>query len=207
MRRHRVQPFVARRTERVGIRARYKPRSNWIFLDIAHAVSKLLRCRYLAFVETPHPNIHLALQAKGKTALNKLHGLLKGNLRSRCDQRVEMIWHDDIRMKKKPSLSAIVEQRLPEQLRISRHLKQPTPLRRNCGHQISAGLLRRKTHCENIQEVPGAPSFAHSRRVGNHKSHPRSCLCFSVCHSRQGGWRRSGKPILNLLFYTPTLAA
>ena len=34
--------------------------------------------------------------------------------------------------------------------------------------------------------VPGAPSFALLRRVGHHKCPPRSCLCFSVCHSRQG---------------------
>lgn len=98
MRWHRVQPFLARRAERVGIHARNKPRANWILLDIPHTLRKLLFRRDLTFVETSHPHIHLALQPKGITTLDELHSFLKRNLKSWRDQRVEMIRHDNVRM-------------------------------------------------------------------------------------------------------------
>lgn len=59
---------------------------------------------------------------------------------------MDMIGHDDERMKQELSLVAIVEERLLKYLRRGRHLKQAAALGRDGRYEISACFLGRKPH-------------------------------------------------------------
>src|SRR5579863_2769326 len=131
MHRHRVHLPASRGTERILPRRRHKSLAYRILLYIPHTAHKLLFRRNLALVEAAHPNIELTLQAKRKAALDELHGLFKRNIRSRRNQSVEMIRHDDERMQEELPLTVIVEEGSLKQLCRSRNLKKAAALRRH----------------------------------------------------------------------------
>ena len=128
---------------------------NRIVFDIPHTTYELLFRQNLALVETPHPHIELALHPKGKSSFDELHSFLKRNIGSRCDESVKMIGHDDECMQKKPSLTAIVEDRLLQQLSLSCDLEEVMALRRYGGDVVGSGFLGSTIRLGSINERPG----------------------------------------------------
>src|ERR1017187_3436599 len=124
MKRHRIQPSTNRGAVWIRFRRRNKPPPHRVLLDISNAVHELLFRRNLTFIEAAHPNVVLALQTEGESAFDELHCLFQRNIWSRRNQCMEMVWHKNERMQKKPTLSAIVENSLLQQFRRGRHLKK-----------------------------------------------------------------------------------
>jgi hypothetical protein len=67
-----------------------------------------------------------------------------------------MVRHDNERVQKKFSLTAIVEDGSLKQLRRSRNLKETAALSRHSGDQIRPSFLRRESHLGSINEKPVA---------------------------------------------------
>src|ERR1035437_10467804 len=95
------------RAKAIGFRRRHNPPPHRVLLYISHTAHELLFRRDLALVEAAHPNLVLALQAEGEAALDALHRLFQRNIRSGCDQSVEMVWHDDECMQEELPLAVI----------------------------------------------------------------------------------------------------
>src|SRR5215472_1320747 len=89
--RHSIPRPSRRRAEGIILSPRHKPSPNRIFVDIPNSIPELLGCNNLRLVEAPLPHIKLSSQPEGKSALDELHCLLEGNVRRRCNQRMEMI--------------------------------------------------------------------------------------------------------------------
>lgn len=163
MKRHGIQRSKGSGTVWIGLRRRYKPASNGVLLDIAHATHELLCAHDLALVKTTHPHIELAFKTKREAAFDELHCLFERNIGSGRDQCVEMVRHDDESMQKKFVLAAIVEDGALKQLRRGRDLKKAAALRRHSGYQIGPGFLRRESHVERINEGPVAKAIRLAR--------------------------------------------
>jgi hypothetical protein len=165
--RHGIQRPSRSGAEAIRFRRRRKPPLNRVFLDIPHTAHKFLFCRYLALVEAAHPHIELAIQTKGEAAFDELHRFFKRYLRSRRDQSVEMVRHDDERMQEEFPLAAIVEDRSLQQFRRGRDLKKAAALRRHSCDEIRPGFLGREPHLSSINERPVAKAtFIASQHSG-----------------------------------------
>jgi len=140
----------------MGLWRRYKSPANGILLDIPDTAYELLFAHNLAFVEAAHPDIQLAFQAKGEASLDELHGLFERNIRSRRNQSMEMVGHDDERVQKKLPLIAVAEDGLLKQFCRGRDLEEAAALRRHSGDQIRSGFLWRELHLSSKNERPVA---------------------------------------------------
>ena len=90
-------------------------------------------------VEMPAlPNLEAALEPKRKTTLDELNRLFQGNIGRGRDQDVNMIWHDDECVQRKPSLRAVVLQSIDHQPRILFDLKDASPSRGRKSREICA---------------------------------------------------------------------
>jgi hypothetical protein len=69
---------------------------------------------------------------------------------------MEMVRHDNESVKKKFSLTVIVEDGLLQQFRRGRDLKKTAAFSRHSGNQIRASFLGRKPHLSRINERPVA---------------------------------------------------
>ena len=107
--RHRVQRSMGGGAERITLRGRNEPSANGILLDVLQAGYEFGFGHGLAFIEAAHPDVHFALQAERETAFDELHSLFKRYIGSGCDQRVEVIGHDDECVQEEFSLAAVVE--------------------------------------------------------------------------------------------------
>ena len=85
-------------------------RSNGILVDIANPFDKIGRIHNPTIVIASLPDIDLAFQAKRKAALDVLHRLLERYLRSGREDEVNMIRHDDKRVKGEAFFGALVLQ-------------------------------------------------------------------------------------------------
>ena len=168
---------------------------------------ELLLRHDLALIEAAHPNIELALQAEGEAALDELHGFFKRNVRSRRNQSVEMVGHDDECVQEKSSLAAIVEDGLLKQFRSGRDLKKSAALRGHSGDQIRSSFLWRESHCSSIYERPVAKAAVirgwRKRGLDPHCGYPAPAPSARLCRiglqrefarfAWDGGvWERSG---------------
>lgn len=140
----------------MGLRRRYKSAPNGVLLDIPHTIHELLFAHDLALVEATHPHVELAFETEGEATLDELHRLFKRNIRSRRDQSVKMVGHDDECMQEEFSLAAIVEDGPLKQLRRYRDLKKAAALRSYSGYQIRPGFLWCESHPDRINERPVA---------------------------------------------------
>jgi len=157
--RHGIQRAMGGGAEGIRIRRLRKPPANGVLLDIAHTAYELLFAHDLALVEAAHPHVELALQAEGESALDELHRFFKRNIRSRRDQRVEMVGHDDEGVQEKSPLTAIVEDGLFKQFRRGRDLEKAAALRRDSGDQIRSSFLWGQAHVSRINERPVAKAI------------------------------------------------
>ncbi len=107
--RHRVQRSMGGGAEWITLRGRSEPSANRILLDVLQAEYEFGFGHGLAFIEAAHPDVHFALQAERETAFDELHSLFKRYIGSGCDQRVEVIGHDDECVQEEFSLAAVVE--------------------------------------------------------------------------------------------------
>ncbi|HUY94862.1 MAG TPA: hypothetical protein VMU71_06170 [Terracidiphilus sp.] len=156
MKRHRVESIVPRRAEWKLLNRRNQPPPNRILFDISHTADKLLYAHNLTLVKAAHLYIELALQAEREAAIAELHGLFEQNVRSRRDQSVEVVRHDDERKQKKLPLPAIIEDGSLEQFCGGSHLKEPAALRGNRGDEVRTKLLWREPHPTTIEKKPAA---------------------------------------------------
>ena len=156
MARHRIQPITGRRTEFEILWPQSQSSPNGILVDISRAACEFLCAHHLGFVEASHPHIQFALQTEGEASLDELHGLFEGNLRSGCNQRVEMVRHNYERVQKEPSLVVIVENSLLKQCCVGCDLKEPTALRGYSSDEVRASFLRSESHMGSILERPAA---------------------------------------------------
>ena len=69
---------------------------------------------------------------------------------------VEMVWHDDERVQEESALSPIAEDRLLQQFRRGRDLKEAAAFGRHSGNHVGSSFLRREVHLSNIDERPVA---------------------------------------------------
>ena len=160
MKRYRVQPTTNRRTKFEIFRFHHKPPTHGVLFDIPHTVQEFLFCRNLAFVETAHPHIMFALQSERESTFDVLHRLFQGDIRSRCNQRMKMVRHDDKCMQQKLVLTAIFENRLRKQFGCSGDLKKATSSSRHSRNQKRSSFLRCKPHASSINERPVAKAMA-----------------------------------------------
>jgi len=143
-------------TEGVGFRLRRKTPPHGVLPYITQTAQKLLLRRNLALVETASPHIEIALQAKGKAALNELHCFFQRYIRRGSNQSVEMLRHDNEGVQEKLPLSAVVENGLLKQSSRGRNLKEAAALRSHRGNEIRPSFLRCGAHQKSIQEKPVA---------------------------------------------------
>jgi hypothetical protein len=123
-----------------------QPRANGILLDVVHRGQTSLPGRDLAPIEAFHPHIGLALQSKGKPTLYVLHGFLQRDFGSWREQNMEVIRHDDESMQEKLALIAIAQQRLLEEFRVRRPLKEPPALGGVSRYQVGSSFLWSERH-------------------------------------------------------------
>ena len=118
---HGVKRATGSGAERMGFGRQCKPAANRILLDITHAIREFRLGQDLGLIEAFGPNVELAfslrltLHAEGEASLDELHRFLERDIGSRCDERVEMIGHDDECVQEKFALCAIVEDRSHKQ--------------------------------------------------------------------------------------------
>ena len=141
------------------LRRRSKSPANGVLLDIPNTVLEFLLVHDLALVETACPHIQLALQAKGEASLDELHGLLERNIRSGCNESVEMVRHDDKCVQKESSLAAIFEDGSLKEFSRGCDLKQAAALGRHSGNEIRSSFLWREPHLASINERPMAKAI------------------------------------------------
>jgi len=67
---------------------------------------------------------------------------------------MEMVRHDDERVKQEPSLITIVKDCSFQQFRVRCDLKETTALRRDGGDKVRTSFLRRKSHVGSITDKP-----------------------------------------------------
>src|ERR1700733_11585384 len=101
-------------------------RARVVSRSVGHALVKM----------TALPNLEMALQSKGKTALHQLNRLLQRDFRRRRDQRVDMVRHDHKSMQRKSPLFAIVAKRLRHQFRLRLDLEKSPSTRCREGGEI-----------------------------------------------------------------------
>jgi len=85
--------------------------------------------------------------------------IFQRNIRSGCDQSVEMVRHDDERLQEEFSLTVIVEEGSLQQFRRGSDLKKASALRRHRGDQIRPSFLGREPHLSSIYERPVAKAI------------------------------------------------
>ena len=64
---------------------------NGILVDVSDTAYEFFCAEGLGLVEAACPDILLALQTEGEPSFDELHGLFQGNIRSGCDERVEVV--------------------------------------------------------------------------------------------------------------------
>ena len=98
----------------------------------------------------------LLFKRKEKPPLMNCVAFFERNIRSGRDHSMEMARHDDERVEKGPSLTALVEYGSPKRFCGSNDLEKASALRRESGHQIRPSFLWRKPHPASIKERPVA---------------------------------------------------
>jgi len=105
------------------VRCDRQPLPNRILFDIPSARLELLEPYNLHLIETPLPNFPPALEAKRKSALDKLHGLFQRNVWPRRKEQVHMVGHNHEGMQRESPLNAITLNHIQQQIWRTLYLK------------------------------------------------------------------------------------
>lgn len=154
--RHRIEICFENGGVRIRIRRRNDAATDGILMDVTGADVKLLAGHDLAFIESSHPDVALALEAEGKAAFDVLHCFFQRNIRGGRDEGVEMIGQDDVCVELESTLVTVVEDRFLEQFGVGGDLEEAAALRGDGGDKIRACFLRRQAHVGRIIERPAA---------------------------------------------------
>jgi hypothetical protein len=60
------------------------------------------------------PNVHLAFEAMREIAFDVLNRLLQGDVRGRCEDQMDVIWHNDEGVKRKSIFCTLLIQNFDE---------------------------------------------------------------------------------------------
>jgi hypothetical protein len=130
--------------------------SHRVFFDVRLTSFELFVCAYLALVLAPFPYVELTFQEKRETALDVLNGLLQGDVLSRSKNQMNVVWHDNERVKLKPAKAAIALEHVKHQFRVGVNLEDAPPSGRDGSQKISAKFLRRIVHrSQHIRRARG----------------------------------------------------
>jgi len=111
---------------------------------------KSICAQNLNLVKPALPNVALALEAKREATFDELKRLFERNIRSWCQQEMDVIRHDHKCMQCVPTLAAVMLQHVEEKIRRRFYLEESATVRHNRSYEVRASFLRRESHRTSI---------------------------------------------------------